>query len=194
VAAIGYGIVNRRLQHMARRLDAPFRAARYSTTDIFRAGRETAINIDAVDGHWRQAMLAAVTEVRRTLAQGVIPAEIAEQVAVLSAAVDTAASRDDTISSGTLAQAALNLLRQRRIPATPDQEQAWLHAQVRTITPAMVLAALKADAEPLDRPLIRFVGRRAPAGGEETLRAAWAEAASAASHRAGYAARPLRLH
>jgi zinc protease len=47
------------------------------------------------------------------------------------------------------------------------------------ITPENVLAALKQELIPLDRPLIRFTGPAAPEGGEAALLAAWNEAMSA---------------
>ena len=41
------------------------------------------------------------------------------------------------------------------------------------ITPDAVLEAMKHEAVPLDQPLIRFEGRKAPEGGSEALRKAW---------------------
>src|SRR3990167_2132149 len=43
----------------------------------------------------------------------------------------------------------------------------------RAAPPPPVLAALREDAAPLDDPLIRFQGRKAPEGGEAELRTAW---------------------
>ncbi len=176
---IGYSIVNRRLQHMARRLDAPFRNARFGSGDIFHAASETTLNIDAVDGRWRRAMVAAATEMRRTLEQGVSEAEIAEQFAVLRAMGDGAAERADTMNSGALTNAIFNLLRNGRIPAAPRLERDWLLRQQSGLTPQAVRSAMKRDAVPLTAPLILFTGRRAPFGSEQALRAAWDEAMAA---------------
>ncbi|MBW8785543.1 MAG: insulinase family protein, partial [Novosphingobium sp.] len=46
---IGYGIVNRRLQHVARRPDPPFRGAGFGTSEVFKAGRTTNLVVDTVD-------------------------------------------------------------------------------------------------------------------------------------------------
>jgi len=179
LSSIGYGIVNRRLQRMARRLDAPFRTARFGSSDIFQAGRETALNIDAVDGRWRRALVAATSEWRRTLEQGVSAAEVAEQWASIKNGADGAAERADTQSSAALTQAIFGLIRAERVPSPPKAERDWLLRQQAALTPQAVLEALKRDAERLDQPLIRFTGRRAPDGGEAALRKAWDEAVTA---------------
>jgi zinc protease len=176
---IGYAIVNRRFQHLSRRLDAPFRTAQFGTGDIFKAGRNTALNIDSVDGQWRRAMIAAIEEYRRTIEQGVTPTEIAEQFTNIRAAVENDVARDDTHSNGQLVQEIFALLRNDHIPSTPAADLAWLIRQEAGLTPDAVLAAMRRDMVPLDRPLIRFTGRRAPLGGEKALRDVWAEAASA---------------
>ena len=176
---IGYAIVNRRFQHLSRRLDPPFRAAQFGTGDIFKAGRNTALSIDAVEGQWRRAMIAAVEEYRRTIEQGVTPTEIAEQFTNIRAAVENDAARDDTHSNGQLVQEIFGLLHNDHIPSTPAADLAWLIRQEAGLTPDAVLAAMRRDMVPLDRPLIRFTGRKAPLGGEKALRDVWAEAASA---------------
>lgn len=176
---IGYGVVNRRLQHMARRLDAPFRSARFGRGNIFHAASETALNIDAVDGRWQRAMTAAATEIRRTLEQGITPADITEQFVSLRSMADTAAERSDTLSNATLTNAALAMLRQGRVPSSPLFDRDWLVGQQAGLTPDAVMAALKRDAAPLTAPLLLFTGRRAPDGGESALRAAWNAAMAA---------------
>ena len=175
---VGYAIINRRLQRLSRRLDPPFRAAQFATNDIFRAGRDTAINVDSIDGRWRRAMTAATTEVRRALEQGFAQSEIDEQMAVLTSLAETAAARSDTQGSVALANAALGMLRGGSLPSDPAANLAFLKAQTASLTPERVLAAVKADMQPLDNPLIRFTGRRAPDGGAPALRTAWDEAFS----------------
>jgi zinc protease len=109
-ASVGYGIINRRLQKLSRRLDPPFRAAQFGTNDIFHAGRDTAINVDPSMAAGA-ALTAATTEVRRALEQGFTQSEIDEQVAVLNSLAETAAAREETQGSVALANAALGMLR-----------------------------------------------------------------------------------
>ncbi|NOW46923.1 zinc protease [Novosphingobium sp. SG751A] len=175
---VGYAIINRRLQRLARRLDPPFRAAQFGTNDIFHAGRDTAINVDSIDGRWRRALTAATTEVRRAMEQGFTQREIDEQVANLNSLAETAAARAETQGSVALANAALGMLRGGTIPSDPATNMAFLKAQTAGLTPQLVLAAVKADMATLDNPLIRFTGRRAPEGGAEAIRTAWNEAST----------------
>lgn len=81
----------------------------------------------------------------------------------------------DTRANGAFVGAALSLVSSERIPTTPEYRLAFFEEIAPEITPESVFAALKAHAIPLEEPLIRFQGRTAPEGGEEALRAAFAE-------------------
>ncbi len=171
--AIGYAAVNRRLAAIARSESAPYRGAGYGTGKVFEAGRTTNLIVDALDGKWRQGLDAAVREWRRALEYGFSPAEIAEQVARTRQGQENAARAADTRSNGALVSAVEQLLNDDLVPATPQSALARFEAFAPSITPDAVLAALKADAAPLDDPLIRFQGRVPPKGGAKALRAAW---------------------
>ncbi len=171
--SIGYAAVNRRLAALARGADAPYRGAGFGTGDVFEAGRTTNLIVDAFDGKWRQGLDAAVREWRRALAHGFAEAEIAEQVARNRQAQENAARAADTRSNAALVGAVERFISDGIVPATPQSALERFEAFAPSITPQAVLAALKADAAPLDDPLLRFQGRRAPEGGAEALRAAW---------------------
>ncbi|MDE2620078.1 MAG: insulinase family protein, partial [Sphingomonadales bacterium] len=170
---IGYDIINRRLLRLARQGDAPFRNAWLGTGDVFRAGRTTSLTVDTVDGGWQRGLAAAVAEYRRALAGGFTAAEVAEQLANVRAAHRNAAGASATRSNGALVGAALALVRDDIVPATPESSLARLEAFAPRITPAAVMAALRRELVPLDDPLLRFVGRRAPTGGAAAVRSAW---------------------
>jgi zinc protease len=176
---IGYRIVNRRFEAMARAGDPPFRGAGFGTGDIFKAGRSTNLVVDSADGQWRKGLVAAATEWRRALQFGFTPAEVAEQVARIRAAQVNAAAAAETRSNSTLVNTVFALLDDEVVPTTPHSSLARFEAFAPQITPDAVLAALKADAAPLDKPLLRFQGRTAPDGGAAALRAAWTEAMAA---------------
>jgi zinc protease len=177
--SIGYAAVNRRLAALARGEKAPYRGAGFGTGDVFEVGRATNLIVDAFDGKWRQGLDAAVREWRRALTYGFTQAEIAEQVARNRQAQENAARSADTRSNAALVSAVERLLSDRIVPATPQSALARFDAFAPSITPEVVLAALKADAAPLDDPLLRFQGRRAPEGGASALRAAWNAAMAA---------------
>jgi zinc protease len=172
---VGYDIINRRMRRLAQTAEPPFRGAGFGTGDVFEAARSTRLIIDSVDGKWRAGIEAAGREYRRALRYGFSAAEVAEQVAQVRTASVNAAASAGTRSNAMLAQLALSLVDDKMVPSTPQSGLARFEAFAPQITPEAVLAALQREALALDRPLIRFEGRKAPEGGASALRAAWRE-------------------
>ena len=172
---IGYGIVNRRLQRLTRAEDPPFRGAGLGTSEVFEEARTTSLIVDAGDGEWRRALAAAQQVYRAALEHGFTQGEVAEQVANLRTALETAAAGADTRSNASFVAAALALVADGLIPTTPASALKRFEAFAPQITPEAVMAALTADLVALDDPLIRFEGRTAPDGGAEALRGVWDE-------------------
>lgn len=173
---IGYAIVNRRMQHLARLDDPPFRDAGLGTGEAFKAGRTTNLVVDTVDGKWRSGLIAAALEYRRALRFGFSDSEVAEQVANLRNALENEAASAATRSHNTLLNGIFSLLRDDFVPATPESALARFATLAAQIAPKSVLAALKRDAVPLTNPLLRLQGRREVQGGAAAIRAAWDEA------------------
>ncbi len=172
---VGYGIINRRMQSLARLGDPPFRGAGIGTSNVFEEGRTTSLTVAAAEGEWERGLAAAQEEYRRALEFGFSEAEVAEQVANLANAIEVSASGAATRPNGAYVQEALALLGTDQIPTTPASSLERFNAFRTEITPAAVLEALRRDIVPLENPLIRFSGRTAPEGGEEALRAAWTQ-------------------
>ena len=173
---IGYGIVNRRMQRLARLNDPPFRDAGLGTGEAFKAGRTTNLVVDTVDGKWRRGLLAAALEYRRALRFGFSKGEVAEQVANLRTALENEAASAATRSHSALLNAVFALLRDDLVPATPESALARFADFATQIAPKSVLSAMKRDAVPLVNPLLRLQGRREVQGGSAALRSAWNEA------------------
>jgi zinc protease len=173
---IGYGIVNRRLQRLARTPDAPFRDAGFGTSDVFEDGRTTSLIVDSGDGEWRKGVLTAVREYQRVWSFGFSQAEIDEQVANLRTGLENTVANASTRYHGTFESGALSLLVDDTVPTTPETALERFEAMVDGITPQAVLFALAEEGVALEDPLIRFEGRKAPEGGAEALRAAFQEA------------------
>ncbi|MEE4155112.1 MAG: insulinase family protein [Erythrobacter sp.] len=174
--SIGYGIVNRRLEKLARAEEAPFRSADFGTGDLFEDARTTALSIRSVEGGWRPAMLTAVRTVNEALAYGFTEAEIAEQVRRQRAALENAVNSAQTRSNAVFVGDALGLVANEIVPTTPQSALERFNALEPIITPEAVLDALQAQAGGIEDPLIRFTGRTAPEGGEAALRATFEEA------------------
>lgn len=173
--SVGYGIINRRLARLALAGDAPFRAASYGTGDIFEEARITSLGISSADGEWKKGMLAAVREVNQALTYGFTQAEVDEQLANIRTSLENAVKSADTRSNAVFVGGALGLASDERVPTTPQWQLAEFERLAPELTPQALWQAVKADAAPLDEPLIRFEGRTAPEGGEAALRAAFDE-------------------
>lgn len=171
--AIGNGIINRRLQRLARQDDPPFRAATIDTSDIGEEGRTTSISIYALDGEWARGLAAAQEEYRRAITFGFSESEVAEQVANYRASVEANAAGAATRPNSSFVTGAITLLRDGQVPTTPESGLERFNAHAPLITPENVLAALREEIVPLDDPLIRYEGKSAPEGGETALLAAW---------------------
>jgi zinc protease len=176
---VGYAIINRRLLRRTREANAPFRAASFGTSDIFKEGRSTELSIDTVDGKWRRGVIEAGIEYRRAMTFGFTDEEVAEQVANIRTAHDNGAKGEATRSNGQLLGAAQALVSDERVPDTPSNSRNRLEAFLPKITPASVQAAIQREVVPLEQPLLRFQGRVPPADGEKGLQSAWAEAMAA---------------
>lgn len=187
--AVGYAIVNRRLSRLANGTKPPFRGASFGTGDLFDTARATVLGISTVDGAWQVGMNAAGLEYRRALEHGFTEAEVAEQVARLLTGAQNAAASAETRSNKGLAQLALGLVDGRVVPSTPQSALERVEEFAPRITPEDVLQAMLREAVPLEQPMIRFTGRKAPEGGEGALRSAWASVQQSKIGKSG-AAKP----
>ncbi|HEY6816635.1 MAG TPA: insulinase family protein [Croceibacterium sp.] len=170
---LGYGVINRRFQRIARQEDPPFRSAAIGTAEVFETGLTTNLVVLAGDGEWQRALAAAQAEYRRALEFGFTEAEVAEQVANLRTALENNAAGAETRSNANFVTGAITLLDDGQVPTTPASALQRFIDHLPEITPASVMAALREELVPLDDPLIRFEGRTAPEGGAGALRAAW---------------------
>ena len=172
---VGYGVINRRLQHLARGPKPSFRDAAFFGNDIFKAGRSSSLVIDAVSGQWRAAITDAALTWRRAMTEGFTSAEVAEQLANIREQEEHGAASADTRANAAFMNQAFGLVHDQHIPSPPADNLSRFNAFAPQITPQKVLEALKYEA--LDfaaqAPLIRFEDRIAPDGGAAAVRAAW---------------------
>jgi zinc protease len=176
---IGYGVINRRLLSITRTASPPFRGAGLGTSPVFKIGRTTNLVVDLPDRGWKRGLTAAAETYWAALRGGFTQAEVSEQLAGVRTGIENLVAAADTRSNGTHVAIALSLLRDEKVPTTPASVLARFESFAPSITPAAVLAALREDAAVLDKPLLRFQGRYAPAGGAPALRAVWDAAARA---------------
>ena len=172
---LGYQIINRRLARLARGEDAPFRGARFGTSDLFEDARATNLTVSSEDGEWAKGVPQAVREVNQALRYGFTQAELDEQLARLRTALENRLAGASTQTHGAFTGAALSLVANDIVPTTPEYLLAEFERTLPLITPEAVYQAVLADLGDLSDPLIRFQGRSAPEGGEEALRSAFTD-------------------
>lgn len=170
--AVGNRILGRRLQRLQRSEDPPFRGVSAATSNFFEAARSTQLMAASEEGRWPRAISTVIEEYRRMLEHGPTAGEIAEQTANLRTAFDNARANAATRSNAAFTAEAFRIARGESVPTGPAQDYALYERYESEITPAAVLAAMRADAIALDDPLIRFSGRVAPEGGLGAVRAA----------------------
>jgi len=175
VRGIGFGIIRRRMARIARGEDAPFRGAGFGQSDIFEDAGSVNLTVGTEDGKWREGLLAAVQQVNQALTYGFTQAEVDEQLANITTALENRVAGADTRANSGFARSGLNLVSNDIVPTTPEFALERFTQMRGSITPETVFAALKDVLLPLDNPLIRFQGRTAPEGGEQALRTAFAD-------------------
>lgn len=170
---VGYGILNRRLQRLSRLEDPPFRAATLATGDFLEVSRITSLDVLPVEGKWQQGLAAAQEEYRRALAYGFTAAEVREQVAQIEVTLNSQAEGADTISNAQHMAGAISVLREEKIPTTPQSALERFNSFKPEITPEAVFTAWREELVVLENPLIRWTGPTDPEGGSEAIRLAW---------------------
>jgi zinc protease len=133
VRSIGYAVVNRRLQRIARQADAPFIGAGVSRSEVERSATLAALDISVRPGQWRTGLSAAEQELRRVLRYGVSQAEVDREIAEMRAGYEAAAAGAATRDTRQLANA---------IPAAFEANEVFVH-------PATALDVFKGAADGL---------------------------------------------
>ena len=174
--SLGARIISRRLQRLRRSESPPFRGVNFGTSDFFESGRTTQLSVTSEQGGWERALGTAVDEYRRALIHGFTGAEVAEQLTNLRTGIENSAANAATRSNGQFVGSAFAMARGDAVITAPQEQLDRFEKFAGQITPEAVLAAMRADAIPLDNPLIRFTGKTAPEGGAEALRSAVATA------------------
>lgn len=177
VRALGYAVVNRRLQRIARQPDAPFIAADVSRAEVEESATLAVLDVSNRPGQWQTGMAAAEQELRRALRFGVSDAEVAREVADFKAAYEAAAAGAATRDTRGLASA---------IPGAFDADEVFVHpstglelfnAATARLNAAQVTAALRTVFRG-QGPLV-FVSSAEPvAGGDAAILAAYRASAA----------------
>ncbi len=169
---LGNAILNRRFEKIANASDSPILGGSTSTSDFFEAARNSTVNVVAKEGAWRQALAIGENELRRALQHGFTQAELAEQLANVQLAFDTAADQADTRRSSVLANTIVATVGGRDIFATPGFKRDMFNRLKPTMTVDAVDAAFKARWKG-SQPLVHVSSKAPVEGGDAAVLAAF---------------------
>lgn len=145
--SLGAGVVQRRLQRLARDPDAQFLQGQVSFDNVY--GTDTAdmavMELVAEPQDWRAALGVAEQELRRALEHGFTRAEVNEQLAVARSALENAADQADTRETAALADGLAGAFSQGDVFSHPSDDLARLDSFADDITPEAVHAAFRAQ-------------------------------------------------
>lgn len=163
--------LERRLERIAARPDAPFTSASMASDSWREIAEETILRAAIEPGRWQEALATLEQELRRLRRHGVLASEREEALAVRRAALEDRIRTASTRASRGLVETILRSGRHERVLLAPEAELALFDE----LAPAIDQASLEAAIERLfsgSGPLVELVLPEAPAAGEGGLAAA----------------------
>ena len=178
VENLGLAVLNRRLARLSRSDAPPFLNAQAGFQNLFQSDKIAVIQTTADPGGWRRALLATDIEVRRLIATGATPPELAREITEMRTQFKTAADGASTRLSPTLAQGLVDSVDEKEVFTAPSEDLQLFDQAAKGLTVAEVNAAVRkvfAGAGPL----VELVTPEPVEGGEATVVEAFAEANAA---------------
>ena len=175
---LGFAVLNRRLERIARAEDAPFIAAAGFRDNQFRAAEVSTVAVTAKPGEWQGALTAVEREQRRAVQYGVRQDELDREIEEYRARLKTAAAAADTRRTTALAAQIVDSLEEDRVVTAPAQDLALFEAAVKALKAEQVSQALRAAF--VGPPLIFLASPNPIAGGESAVVAALTSAQAVA--------------
>ncbi|HEY1751578.1 MAG TPA: insulinase family protein [Caulobacteraceae bacterium] len=144
VEQLGLAVLNRRLATLSRDPSPPFISAGAFRGNQVRAERVTGVLALAQPDHWKEAMAAVETEVRRAVQYGVRPDELARELTESEAALKLGVAGASTRRTASLAGEIVGSLDDADVVTSPGDDLALFNAATKDLTAAEVSEALKA--------------------------------------------------
>ncbi len=168
IEQLGFSVMNRRLQTLARGAQPPFLGAGVFESNEYDAAEMTMVIVNAEPGRWREALSAAEQEQRRAVQFGVRQDELDREIAEYRATLKARAAGAATRTPSQLAGEIIGSLGEHEVVTNPSQDLALFEATVKDLKAEQVSAALKAAFKG-DGPLLFMASPVAIDGGETTL-------------------------
>jgi zinc protease len=141
---LGFAVLNRRLERLARAEEPPFIAAAGFTGNQFRAAEVTTLASTARPGQWQTALEAIEREQRRAVQFGVRQDELDREIEEYRARLKTAASAANTRRTPALAGQIVGSLEEDQVVTSPAQDLALFEEAVKELKAQTVSDALRA--------------------------------------------------
>jgi len=167
---LGFAVLNRRLERIARAGDAPFIAAAGFRDNQFRAAEVSTVAVTAKPGEWQGALTAVDLEQRRAVQYGVRQDELDREIEEYRARLRTAAAAAETRRTTALAAQIVDSLEEDRIVTAPAQDLALFEEAVKDLKAEQVSQAFREAFT--DEPLVFLASPEPVAGGESAVLAA----------------------
>ncbi len=178
VEQLALAVLNRRLGTLARADDPPFISAAAFHASVLRAEELTYVDLIIQPDHWRQALTAAETEIRRAVQYGVRPDELAREISDDEATLRTAVAGAATRRTSDLADQIANSRSDDDVVTSPAEELALFEEVAKKLTAPEASAALR-DAFKGGGPLVLAEAPAPLDGGEAAIRKVFQAAANA---------------
>ncbi len=178
IEAIGFNVLNRRLERLSRGDNPPFVGAGGSASDFLKSAKLTSINATSKAGGWKTALDALVRE-QRTLAEfGVRQDEIDRELADTRASAQNAVAGANTRRTPDLANAIAGAAGDDEVFTTPAEDLALFDKDAKFVTVAAVNEAIRHAFEG-SGPLLAVTSPDPIDGGQAAVEAEFAKARSA---------------
>ncbi|MGH6997579.1 MAG: M16 family metallopeptidase, partial [Phenylobacterium sp.] len=143
IEQLGFSVVNRRLQRLARAGEPPFIAAGVFKNNEYDAAETTLLIVNAEPGRWREALAAAEQEQRRAVQFGVRQDELDREISEYRANLKADAAGAATRTPAQLAGEIVASLGDKEVVTNPGQDLALFEETVKDLKAEQVSAALK---------------------------------------------------
>ncbi len=171
IERLGFSVLNRRLQALARNQDPPFLGAGAFESDEYDAAEITMLTVNAEPSRRKAALNAAEQEQRRAVQYGVRQDELDREIDEYRASLKAQAAGAATRTPASLAGEIIASLSDEEVVTSPAQDLALFEATVKDLKAEQVSQALKIAFKG-DGPLLFMASPRHIEGGEPALLAA----------------------
>ena len=168
IEQLGFSVMNRRLQRLARGAEPPFLGAGAFKNNEYDAAELTLVIVNAEPGRWREALAAAEQEQRRVVQYGVRQDELDREIAEYRASLKADAGGAATRTPAQLAGQIVASLGDDEVVTNPAQDLTLFEDVVKDLKAEQVSAALKTLFKG-DGPLLFMASPQPVEGGEAAL-------------------------